>query len=105
MSENIKNCPFCGRGGIAELRSILMWVVWCPSCCCQTAEYSRKQDAIDAWNRRVENKELIEKIRKIKKARWEFGSLSEFHHSVKFLALICDVVDLIPFPQDEGVLK
>ena len=53
MSE-LKPCPFCG--GEAELHGFhdLYWVVECVRCYASANDCDTEQDAIEAWNTRVE---------------------------------------------------
>lgn len=66
MNE-LKPCPFCG--GEARIRDFTMVDlepeidVFCINCGAQTFVYETKDDAIEAWNRRVEDSD-IERLRK-----------------------------------------
>ena len=55
MTDELKLCPFCG--GEAEACMYVFtdgaWVV-CPTCHISTADYSTKDEAINAWNTRAE---------------------------------------------------
>ena len=64
MSEELKACPFCG--GIADIDiseqtrdsfgfPIDIQQVFCLSCGCETHFFVNLNDAITAWNRRVES--------------------------------------------------
>lgn len=48
----IDTCPHCGGEAVAVLTGD-SWYVHCPDCGCGTAFYEAKDDAVDAWNRRV----------------------------------------------------
>ena len=51
-------CPFCGRplaravDDSCEEHPECQWAVHCP-CCCQTARYYTKAEAIVKWNQRT----------------------------------------------------
>ena len=65
--HNLKPCPFCGKEETLPLYSSFLevthehsneypyspWYVMC-TCCCQTARYETKQEAINAWNKRTD---------------------------------------------------
>ena len=53
MSSNLKPCPFCG--GEAEFYEFTCFWVSCKDCWCETFTYDTKQEAVEAWNRRVNN--------------------------------------------------
>lgn len=56
--SDLKPCPFCG--GEAKLDIFAdMYVVHCKNygCQCQTTAHCRKEDAVEAWNRRTGGKE------------------------------------------------
>lgn len=53
--EKLKKCPFCG--GEAEIiggktEDEVAWVV-CKQCYAESPVHSSKKDAVNAWNRRV----------------------------------------------------
>ena len=50
--EELKKCPFCG--GEAILEGTYMFDVICTKCGVRTSWYKTKEEAIEAWNRRVE---------------------------------------------------
>lgn len=52
MSE-LKPCPFCGSDKII-ISNWGMWRCWCSNCLAKADDMIRKKDAIEAWNRRVE---------------------------------------------------
>lgn len=61
MSEKLKHCPFCG--GDAELSNFeTMSEVICKKCGAKSrliessSKYCSDEKAIEAWNRRIENK-------------------------------------------------
>ena len=58
MAEKLKRCPFCG--GEAEFYAITNSVdksfgVECSECECSTKLCTSKNEAIEFWNRRVDN--------------------------------------------------
>lgn len=50
--EELKKCPFCG-GEAKIVGYSLFWIV-CEECLAETAGFATKEEAIKAWNRRVE---------------------------------------------------
>ena len=55
MAE-LKPCPFCGGKDCGTLTTSYdgYWhAVFCENCMAQTRKCRRKEDAIEAWNRRV----------------------------------------------------
>ncbi|NHB94833.1 Lar family restriction alleviation protein, partial [Photorhabdus cinerea] len=57
MTEKLKPCPFCS-GEAARLRT--SWglvIVFCTTCKNQTTRCLSQSDAIQAWNKRVNNDE------------------------------------------------
>ncbi len=53
--EEFKPCPFCGgEAGLFAYKTFVDCAVRCKSCYNGTDEYRNKEDAIEAWNRRVE---------------------------------------------------
>ena len=52
----IDSCPHCGGEAIAALTGDL-WYVHCPACGCGTAAMETKEDAVNAWNRRIKGAE------------------------------------------------
>lgn len=52
----LKPCPFCGSTNAIERETVTyQWVCLCDNCGASTAVYDEKDEAIEAWNRRVEN--------------------------------------------------
>lgn len=51
MNE-LKPCPFCG--GKAHIMRGGHWIA-CEDCQSESGYYSTKEEAIEAWNRRVDN--------------------------------------------------
>lgn len=50
--EDLKKCPFCG--GKAEIVGYKIFWVICKECTAETKSFDTREEAIDAWNRRVE---------------------------------------------------
>lgn len=61
----LKRCPFCGSPGEVEHREYSgTWIVQCSNGECPASymigwDYETEEDAIDAWNRRV-NEQWVE---------------------------------------------
>lgn len=62
MNDKLKPCPFCG--GKAEIyedtiiKSLPAYSVYCTKCYARTyGLYDKKDDAIESWNRRVNENE------------------------------------------------
>ena len=70
MKTNLKPCPFCGgKSDVYKtvnhqisvdmkhyhhtIETVFGFIVMCEICCCQTALYDTKKEAIKAWNRRA----------------------------------------------------
>lgn len=52
----LKNCPFCGGEAIIDKETPYMFPIFrvkCSDCEMKTEVHTYKQNAIDAWNRRV----------------------------------------------------
>lgn len=77
MTDEIKDCPFCGKSSvhIEETRvdaETTWWGICCHDCGCQVSPRVSEQDAIAAWNTRTADKEierLREALRKIARDR------------------------------------
>lgn len=56
MTE-LEPCPFCGNEYISVIPSVDKIVYWCKceECGVETSCYENKADAIQAWNRRVQD--------------------------------------------------
>lgn len=54
IRPRIKPCPFCGGEAILDETNENEVFVGCCNCYALTGLYCYKQDAIDAWNRRIE---------------------------------------------------
>lgn len=63
--KTIKSCPFCGKKAVIIKRPNKMWAIGCLSMSCFawqctdknckscTDGYAKKQNAIEAWNKRI----------------------------------------------------
>lgn len=55
MSDKLKPCPFCGgEAKFFEDKDYQIYSVTCTECDAGTNAYGIEQDAIDAWNSRVQ---------------------------------------------------
>lgn len=54
MKEEIKCCPFCGRGGLRVASILGEWHVRCIKCHAQGPDREDKEQAIRLWNHRME---------------------------------------------------
>lgn len=54
MSNKLKPCPFCGGEAIIDSFVGVGWIVICNKCDASIGYKETEQEAIDAWNRRVE---------------------------------------------------
>ena len=59
VMDDLKRCPFCGGEGCIQRHEFIGYTdtfgVVCLDCCCETRQFfETKEDAIEAWNRRVE---------------------------------------------------
>lgn len=54
MNDKLKPCPFCGGKAIIDGCDETLWITICKKCNASIDYKETKQDAIDAWNRRVE---------------------------------------------------
>ena len=62
MRAELKPCPFCGSGNIILVDSITNFYIpihyaICRDCECRGASKKSKEQAIEAWNRRVKDDE------------------------------------------------
>ena len=60
MKDKLKPCPFCGLKAdwYFKPKSHYGYVIFCSYCKCQTNDFHNEQDAIDAWNRRSNEKNM-----------------------------------------------
>lgn len=55
MNDKLKPCPFCGgKAKLFEDKDYQIYSVTCTECDAGTNAYGIEQDAIDAWNGRIE---------------------------------------------------
>ena len=54
MSDKLKPCPFCGGTPIVSGCDDTLWSVICKKCAASIDYNETKQEAIEAWNRRVQ---------------------------------------------------
>ena len=59
--KRLKFCPMCGNPSpdiynIGDWENCACWVVKCNECGVEVNDFFTQEDAIDAWNQRVENK-------------------------------------------------
>lgn len=67
MSDKLKPCPFCGGEAIIDGCDDTPWSVICKKCAASVDFKETEQEAIDAWNNRVEfnlSPKEIEALRK-----------------------------------------
>ena len=56
MSEKLKPCPFCGGEALLwEIKDCDCYRVFCTKCPCCMGINLEKDEAIEAWNRRVDD--------------------------------------------------
>ena len=55
MTDELKKCPFCGSEAELNFQELYGYFVSCPKCLARSRALMRKQNAIDAWNRRANN--------------------------------------------------
>ena len=53
MTE-LKKCPFCGWGTIADGGGFFSHACECNACHAKTKNYKTWEEAVEAWNRRAE---------------------------------------------------
>lgn len=57
--DKLKPCPFCGNKHITIRKGKYSWIIECCNTDCNAAVVKYlKKEAIEAWNRRVENADL-----------------------------------------------
>lgn len=54
MNDKLKPCPFCGGTPIVSGCDDTLWSVICKKCAASIDYNETKQEAIDAWNSRVQ---------------------------------------------------
>ena len=53
----IRTCPFCGGTGVKRSYDRHGFLVICADCAAETAVFDSPKEAIEAWNRRTEEKD------------------------------------------------
>ena len=54
MNDKLKPCPFCGGEAIIDGCDETLWIVICKECNASIGYKETKEEAIEAWNRRIE---------------------------------------------------
>lgn len=54
MNDELKPCPFCGGHAIIDGCDDTLWIVVCNACNASIGYKETKEEAIEAWNIRVE---------------------------------------------------
>ena len=54
MNDELKPCPFCGGHAIIDGCDDTLWIVICKECNASIGYKETKEEAIEAWNRRIE---------------------------------------------------
>ena len=86
MSDKLKPCPFCGGRAIIDGCDETLWIVICKECNASIGYKETKQDAIDAWNWRIEptfTPDELDAIRRMFDGRYPRGrKLPEIEQSI-----------------------
>ena len=54
MNDELKPCPFCGGKAIIDGCDDTLWIVICKECNASIGYKETKEEAIEAWNLRIE---------------------------------------------------
>ena len=54
MNDELKPCPFCGGEAIVDGCDDTLWIVICKECNSSIGYKETKEEAVEAWNRRIE---------------------------------------------------
>ena len=54
MSDKLKPCPFCGGEAFIDGSDEILWIAVCKKCNASIEYKETEQEAIEAWNKRVE---------------------------------------------------
>ena len=54
MNDSLKPCPFCGGHAIVDGCDETLWIVICKKCDASIGYKETEQEAIEAWNSRVQ---------------------------------------------------
>lgn len=86
MSVKLKPCPFCGGHAIIDGCDDGQWIVICKECATSIGYNETKQEAIDAWNWRIEptfTLDELDAIRRMFRDRYPRArELSEIEQSI-----------------------
>ena len=85
MSDKLKPCPFCGGEAIIEGCDDTLWSVICKKCAASIDYNETKQEAIEAWNRRVQpsfTPDELDAIRRNVRDRRAERELSKIEQSI-----------------------
>ena len=54
-SPRLRECPFCGGEAAFDMDEnwYWEWIVYCPKCHASQGHFIKKEEAIEAWNRRA----------------------------------------------------
>ena len=65
MTEELKDCPFCGGKEVKIFKEGSIWVVECLQCLAKVGA-TAEDDVLDFWNYRPKEEQLGEQIREMK---------------------------------------
>ena len=86
MSDELKPCPFCGGKAIIDGCDETLWIVICKKCDASIGYKETEQEAIEAWNSRVEptfTPDELDAIRRMFDERYPRGrKLPEIEQSI-----------------------
>lgn len=86
MSDKLKPCPFCDGKAIIDSFVGVGWIVICNKCDASTGYKETEQEAIDAWNSRIEltfTLDELDAIRRMFDGRYPRGrELSKIEQSI-----------------------
>lgn len=66
MNYELKPCPFCGGEAIVSGCDDTLWSVICKKCAASIDYNETKQEAIEAWNRRVQPSFTPDELKEIR---------------------------------------
>lgn len=72
-ADYLKPCPFCGKNETIIKEESGVWYVSCFYCGGKVygPPTGEKEDAVEFWNDRPQEAELLEILKKIKKSAWD----------------------------------
>lgn len=85
MSIELKPCPFCGGHAIIDGCDDTLWIVICKECNASIGYKETKEEAIEAWNKRVEptfTPDELDAIRRMFDIRRSERELPEIEQSI-----------------------